>query len=1197
MKNITLNMIVKNESHVIEETLNSIYKYINYYVISDTGSTDNTQNIIKNFFNSKNINGEIHQKEWINFGYNRTEALQLCKNKGDYIWVIDADDIIIGDIKLPELEDDCYLLKYGNGFTYYRQQIFKNESHYNWRYVGVLHEYPDCDKKNIKKTIIDGNYYLDSRRLGDRNKNPDKYLNDALILEKGLIDEPNNERYMFYLGQSYLDHAKHLKFLFDKTNDNLIFSDFENTVYKSINAYSNRISKGGWFEEVYYSYYKIGEAFELLNKPINDIEKAYLDAYNYLSSRAEPLYNIAKLYLDKNDFENSYKYSKMASKIKYPKDQLLFISKDVYEYKILDVLSISSYYTERYTESHVSCALLLTKQIPLNQRERILNNLKFAKEKIDKIKKKIYIYCNNIININGLYNLFANLNDYDINIISNTIIDTNFKIHPIEIFNLLPEPEIIIIYENLNYFFDNIKFKNSKLYLYLFDNFFVNINSFGKIIISNPDFLNSLLINVSNIITQSKLPFEFNEYTPSEIFNLDVFSNISIKKSIDTINFLNNGFLIEFPNHINLLLKDISTNNTYHNLIRQYYLHINNYIQHIPEITLEICRFYNNIRDFDNAIIWLNNTYKYINNPKFKLIVNAEEALIYFNKKEYLKSFQYMDNILKNSNIRGKIRQYLQDIRDKNIDFIKDTTLNYPQKKINNIKTNKQIKIMVTMTTCKRFDLFFKTINSFINCCKDLYLIDKWFLVDDFSNHEDREKLKKQYPFIEFYFKNNNDKKGHVYSMNIIYNKILEYNCNYILHLEDDFHFIDTREYIKDAIKIMEYDKNIGQVLFNKNYQEIEYFKKNIAGGFEKETPDGLIYVEHEHYNPSTKQYNEFVEKYKGFLTCGYYPHFSFRPSLINCSIFKNLGPFYNTHWFEHQYAIDYTKFGYKSAFFDAFTCIHIGKKTWEKDKYNAYVLNNEQQFNIIEDNINIYILTTDTYLNNWCQLKLNANKYFNKYYKQNIEFVSLNNEIFERYKDNNFNYQRNIINYLESHINLINNLKKSNNLGYIILNDDIKFIDNFEEKYKEFNKIVKEYDLIFLSENNGYMSYYISKEYANKLDIKIISQNMDFLINSNSKKTYFKLFDEQPKIFNINKSVDNYIFYNGLDSVGFDIEYIENKSIDELKLICNNNDKCLGFNSLGYLKYKINPIHLFKPIDNFNLNKSSDFGLYIKNI
>ena len=72
--------------------------------------------------------------------------------------------------------------------------------------------------------------------------------------------------------------------------------------------------------------------------------------------------------------------------------------------------------------------------------------------------------------------------------------------------------------------------------------------------------------------------------------------------------------------------------------------------------------------------------------------------------------------------------------------------------KINkNIKGNLLKKIMFSITTCKRFDLFEKTINSFLNCCNDIDTIDYWLCVDDNSSIEDRnyilEKLDIKYDF------------------------------------------------------------------------------------------------------------------------------------------------------------------------------------------------------------------------------------------------------------------------------------------------------------------------------------------------------------------------------------------------------------------------------------------------------------------
>ena len=91
---LCLNMIVKNESKIITRMFDSVLSVIDSYCICDTGSTDNTRQIITDFFNEKNIPGEIHNNEWKNFAHNRTIALNEAFNKTDLLLVFDADDEI-----------------------------------------------------------------------------------------------------------------------------------------------------------------------------------------------------------------------------------------------------------------------------------------------------------------------------------------------------------------------------------------------------------------------------------------------------------------------------------------------------------------------------------------------------------------------------------------------------------------------------------------------------------------------------------------------------------------------------------------------------------------------------------------------------------------------------------------------------------------------------------------------------------------------------------------------------------------------------------------------------------------------------------------------------------------------------------------------------------------------------------------------
>ena len=214
-KTICLNMIVKNEAHIITDTFDNILKYIplTYWVISDTGSTDGTQQVIKDYFACKKIDGELFQDEWRDFGYNRTLALQHANKKTDYLFIFDADDSIHGNFKLPEphlFNKEMYNLKFGgDSVAYVRPLLINNQL--EWRFNGVLHEFLTCVSKNIEGTVLDGDYYVNSGRKGSRSKDPDKYKKDAEILKKSYyteLEKPDkglSNRYAFYCAQSYKD--------------------------------------------------------------------------------------------------------------------------------------------------------------------------------------------------------------------------------------------------------------------------------------------------------------------------------------------------------------------------------------------------------------------------------------------------------------------------------------------------------------------------------------------------------------------------------------------------------------------------------------------------------------------------------------------------------------------------------------------------------------------------------------------------------------------------------------------------------------------------------------------------------------------------------------------------------------------------------------------------------------------------------
>ena len=91
MPTICLNMIVKNESKIITRLFNSVISIIDSYCICDTGSTDNTIEIIENYFKERNIPGKVVQEPFKNFCHNRNFALQSCIGMSDFVLLLDAD--------------------------------------------------------------------------------------------------------------------------------------------------------------------------------------------------------------------------------------------------------------------------------------------------------------------------------------------------------------------------------------------------------------------------------------------------------------------------------------------------------------------------------------------------------------------------------------------------------------------------------------------------------------------------------------------------------------------------------------------------------------------------------------------------------------------------------------------------------------------------------------------------------------------------------------------------------------------------------------------------------------------------------------------------------------------------------------------------------------------------------------------------
>ena len=351
---IGLCMIVKNEASVIERCLKSVAPIIDTWTIVDTGSTDNTCEIIGQTL--QNIPGKLHTRLWRDFAQNRSEAIELARDGCDYLFIIDADEILLlpKAFSVPALIADAYSATIlHDNLRYSRTCLISTKL--PWCYKGVIHEFLDCGQQYEVEHINGLNVLYTTE--GARSRNPRKYHDDAAVLEAALINDPGNLRYMFYLAQSWRDANEH---------------------EKALSAYRYRAEHTGWDEEDWYSKYQVARLMDLTDKPDNATINAYLKAHDARPSRAESLMWLGVYLHRRGRWANAKAMFTIAVKIPFTKDRL-FVENDCYVWRRYDELALSLFYQGAKDQAkRIWEVLLRTGRIPKIHIDRINSNIGFC---------------------------------------------------------------------------------------------------------------------------------------------------------------------------------------------------------------------------------------------------------------------------------------------------------------------------------------------------------------------------------------------------------------------------------------------------------------------------------------------------------------------------------------------------------------------------------------------------------------------------------------------------------------------------------------------------------------------------------------------------------------------------------------------------------------------------------------------------
>ncbi|MCX4515813.1 glycosyltransferase [Streptomyces sp. NBC_01619] len=345
---ICLCMIVKNESKVIERCLASVRGLIDTWVVSDTGSTDGTQDLIRQTL--EGIPGELYEEPWVNFGHNRTLNIAHARDKADYLLLLDADLTIRQDHQLPPLTADAYMIRHEGQMEYRIRRLVRGNT--AWRYEGVTHEYLTTESAVIQENL-DALVVVDFADGGSRH---DKFERDERLLKGDLERNPDNSRTVFYLAQTLRDMGR---------------------ANESADLYERRAAMGGWPEEVYYSLLQAG----ILKAETGDWPggmDALTRAFEARPTRLEACYELSSRLRIRGRYHAAHLFSSVGLGRPAP-DDVLFVSPWVYRYGMLFEHSITAYWVGDYASSVKACdRLLAMKDLPEEYRKNTLSNRQFA---------------------------------------------------------------------------------------------------------------------------------------------------------------------------------------------------------------------------------------------------------------------------------------------------------------------------------------------------------------------------------------------------------------------------------------------------------------------------------------------------------------------------------------------------------------------------------------------------------------------------------------------------------------------------------------------------------------------------------------------------------------------------------------------------------------------------------------------------
>lgn len=373
MNKLILTQIMKNEEHVIHRMLDSIKPIVDGICMVDTGSTDNSIDVVKKWGEDNGIETYVFEREFDDFeqsrNYSITQAKEVFLNRDSnqyYGFWIDCDEVLEIDHKLfdkSKLDKDLYMFNTHIGsMKYTRNECYKLDM--GFRFYGPVHEFivPSDPTTKLTSGIMPGIDVIVRMDGGSwKEETANKYRTHSAMLEDYIDNKDRDPRWIFYTAQSYHDSAC-IKNNEPENNERL---------RRSMKYYAERVSIGGGYpEERFYAQYRIGTIYYRLQRPWIEVMEQLLMAYNIDPMRGEPFKIMIEHYQNMGDWNMAFLYSKFAyttyhNNNPYP-HRVLFVDNKLYDWQFAEFYANSLFYINKKDEARKvhQEILVMTKQKP-----------------------------------------------------------------------------------------------------------------------------------------------------------------------------------------------------------------------------------------------------------------------------------------------------------------------------------------------------------------------------------------------------------------------------------------------------------------------------------------------------------------------------------------------------------------------------------------------------------------------------------------------------------------------------------------------------------------------------------------------------------------------------------------------------------------------------------------------------------------